>query len=152
MDEIDFGELSIRAMKKTDIEAVIEIDSKVSGQVRREYFEKKMTYYLGKGAEKSVFLVAEHKNEVVGYIMGTLYGGEFGIPGSTAFLESLGIDLLFQKKGIANMLMDEFEANLKTLGVRCIQTLVDWDHWGLVSFFSATGFSPSPTLNLEKKI
>lgn len=152
MLELDMNELRLRSMGESDLKVVIEIDTKVSGQERTTYYERKMSDHLKKGSGISISLVAEYKKEVIGFIMGSLSKGEFGIPETIAFLDSIGIDPLFQKKGVGNMLLDEFETNLKVLGVRRIQTLVDWDHWGLVSFFSATGFSPSPTLNLDKKI
>jgi ribosomal protein S18 acetylase RimI-like enzyme len=139
-------------MKEGDLDSIIRIDSKVSGQTREVYYKRKMTEYLNQESNISVSLVADHKDQTIGFIMGNLYTGEFGVPETIAFLDTIGIDPNYQKSGIGNMLLEKFQTHLKALGVNSIQTLVDWEDQSLVSFFSRTGFTPHPTLNLEKKI
>jgi hypothetical protein len=41
---------------------------------------------------------------------------------------------------------------LKKLGVRKINTLVDWNNSELIHFFSSNKFSPSKTINLERSL
>jgi len=152
MTKMDFRELKIRVMKDSDRNGIIEIDRKISGEVRDAYYARKMDEHLNRESNISVSLIADYKGKVIGFIMGNLYTGEFGIPETIAFLDTLGIDPEYQKKGIGNMLMEKFQMNLEMLGVKRIRTLVDWDDQGLVRFFSGRSFMPSLTINLEKRI
>lgn len=84
--------------------------------------------------------------------MGNIYTGEFGIPQTTASLDTIGIDPEYGKQGIGNLLFEEFVSNVRAAGVENIQTLVDWNDQQLLTFFNKCGFMPSRTLNLEKRI
>ena len=152
MMKMDFSEFQIRVMKESDLDAIIGIDRKVGGDARDAYYTRKMADYLNRESNITVSLVADYNGQVIGFIMGNLYTGEFGIPETIAFLDTIGIDPEYQKKGIGNMLMEKFQTNLKMLGVQQIRTLVEWDALELVKFFSMSGFSPAPILDLEKKL
>ena len=41
---------------------------------------------------------------------------------------------------------------MKAIGVTSIRTLVSWNDFDLVGFFSSMGFAPTPVLNLELKL
>ena len=84
--------------------------------------------------------------------MGEVKLGEFGIPESYAFIDSIGIHPEYQRKGIAALLMDEFMPLMRELKVSSVMTLVAWNAWDLIRFFSRVGFSPSNMLNLKLKI
>jgi hypothetical protein len=42
--------------------------------------------------------------------------------------------------------------HLRKVGVQKINTLVDWNDSKLIHFFSANQFSPSKTINLERRL
>jgi N-acetylglutamate synthase-like GNAT family acetyltransferase len=85
----------------------------------------------------------------VGFIMGDVYFGEFGIPETTATIDSLGVDPAMQNKGLASELLDQFMMNMKVGGVTKVYTLVNWDDFALEKFFSRHKFAPSKRINLE---
>ena len=98
-------------------------------------------------------LVAEKEDgTVVGFIMGELYMGEYGIFQEQATLDTIGVDPDYQHQGIGEQLIDEFMDHLRKLGVKKIYTLVDWNDSKLIHFFSANQFSPSQTINLERSL
>ena len=98
-------------------------------------------------------LVAEEEDgTVVGFVMGALYMGEYGILREEATLDTIGVDPSYQHRGIGNQLIDEFMDHLKSLGVQKINTLVDWNDSKLIHFFSANQFSPSKSINLERSL
>jgi ribosomal protein S18 acetylase RimI-like enzyme len=98
-------------------------------------------------------LVAEQEDgKVVGFVMGELYMGEYGIFQEEATLDTIGVDPGYQHQGIGVQLIDEYLDHLRKLGVRKVHTLVDLNDSKLIHFFSANQFSPSKTINLERSL
>ncbi len=145
-------EVKIRPLMQGDFEPVVTIDAKVFNRERREYYERKFDQALDRTDRLVTSLVAEVAGNVVGFVMSELFVGEFGIPETAARLDTIGVDPDYQGKRIGNQLLEEFVAHLKKAGVDKIHTLVDWNDWQLIRFFSANGFTPAKTLNLELDI
>jgi len=139
----------MRVMKPSDLDAIVRIDEQTSRQNRREYYERKLAVLLDKMHTINSSLVAESDGKVVGFIMGDIYFGEFGIPETSATIDTLGVDPAMQHHGIAGDLMDQFIMNMKVAGVNKIYTLVNWDDFALERFFSRHKFVPSKRINLE---
>ena len=98
-------------------------------------------------------LVAETEDgTVVGFVMGELFMGEFGIFREEGTLDTIGVDPDYRHQGIGRRLIDEFFDHLRELGVQKIHTLVDWNDSKLVQFFRANEFIPSKTINLERSL
>ena len=150
--KIDQEKFEIRVMKEGDLQAIIDIDAKVTGTSRGEYYERKVSLMLDKKGSIATSLVADNDGLVIGFIMGNIYTGEFGIPQTTASLDSIGIDPDYANQAIGSQLLEEFIRHVQAAGVKDIQTLVDWDNIQLMKFFNKSGFIPSKTLNLEKRI
>ena len=145
--------INIRLMKAEDFDAVVGIDEKVLKTSRPEYYEMKFEKLFKSSDYLPTSLVAEKKDgTVVGFVMGVLYMGEYGIFREEATLDTIGVDPSYQHRGIGNQLIDEFMDHLKRLGVQKINTLVDWNDSKLIHFFSANQFSPSKSINLERSL
>jgi len=142
--------VKIRFLENEDLEAIVEIDGKVLGENRRSYWERKLE--LIKNKVSQVSLVAEAEGKVIGFILGDVSGWEFGVPDTIGWIDTIGIDPAYQKKGIATALASELIKNLKALGVRSIYTLVSWNDWDLLQFFHAMGFTRGDMINIELKI
>lgn len=140
----------IRTLKKDDLDGIVGIDEKVLGENRRNYWERKLELMNNKFFQTS--LVAEVEGEVVGFIFGDVSGWEFGVPETVGWIDTIGIDPDYQKKGLATGLAHELIKNLKALGVKTIYTLVSWNDWDLLQFFHAMGFKRGDMINLELKI
>ena len=145
--------IKIRLMKTDDFDAVVRIDEKVLKASRPEYYEMKFEKLFKSKDYLPTSLVAEEEDgTVVGFVMGVLYMGEYGIFQEEATLDTIGVDPYYQHKGIGKQLINEFMDHLKTLGVQKINTLVDWNDSKLIHFFSANQFSPSKSINLERRL
>jgi predicted N-acetyltransferase YhbS len=145
--------IKIRLMKADDFNAAVAIDEKVFKASRPEYYELKFEKLFGSKDYLPASLVAEEEDgTVVGFIMGELYIGEYGISMEKATLDTIGVDPDYQHKGIGEKLINEFMDHLRKLGVQKINTLVDWNDSKLIHFFSANQFSPSKTINLERSL
>jgi predicted N-acetyltransferase YhbS len=139
----------MRVLKKSDLDAIVAIDEKASKQNRHEYYERKISSITDPGRSINSSIVAEVNGKVVGFIMGDVYFGEFGIPETSATIDSLGVDPAMQNKGLASDLLDQFMMNMKVAGVNKVYTLVNWDDFALEKFFSRHKFAPSKRINLE---
>jgi len=143
--------IKIRLMKADDFEAVVAIDDRLFRTSRREYHEMKFDKLFHSKDYLPVSLVAEEEDgTVVGFVMGELYMGEYGIFQEAATLDTIGVDPNYQKKGIGKQLINEYMDHLKRVGVKKITTLIDWNYSRMIHFFSANKFSPSKTINLER--
>ena len=134
-----------------DLDAIVEIDRKVLGRARTDYWENKIelsnTHYPLSG------LVAEMDGKVVGVILGEVSGWEFGIPDTIGWVSTIGVDPAYQHQGIAERLTQDFVKNVKSVGVNIFYTLVNWNDWDLLKFFRAMGFARGgEMINLELKI
>jgi predicted N-acetyltransferase YhbS len=152
MPRIDPDKLIIRVMGEEDVDAIVDIDARILGQRRPVYYERKCALALDDARQLVTSLIAEQDDEVIGFIMGNVYLGEFGIPETTASLDTIGIHPDYQGQGLAIKLMKEFVTNLKKAGVERIYTLVNWNDWDLLRFFEKSGFVPAKMLNLELQI
>jgi len=150
---MDKRTIKIRLMKADDFDAVVGIDEKISKASRPDYYQMKFERLVQSKDYLPTSLVAEDQGgKVVGFVMGELYIGEYGISQEKATLDTIGVDPDYQHKGIGKRLINEFIDHLMTLGVKKINTLVNWNDSKLIQFFSANQFTLSGTINLERNI
>lgn len=146
-------DVEIRVMRKSDVEPVAEIDYKVFGKRRPEYYDRRVAEFLDEDSGRLVTsLVAEVGGQVAGFIMGSVYLGEFGIPETMASIDTIGVDPDFQRQGIAGYLLEEFNTTVKKAGVDKVHTLVNWADTDLLGFFANVGFVAANTLNLKLEL
>jgi ribosomal protein S18 acetylase RimI-like enzyme len=119
------------------------------GQRREEYYRRLLKEILNSDYRIITSLVAEYDGKVVGFIAGTIFHGEFGIPESVAYITTIGVDRKFSGRGIGKELFNQFITNARAAGVEKIYTIVEWTNWNMLKFFSRAGFKPSTSLNLE---
>ncbi len=146
----EIKDVTIRTFKATDLHALVQIDGKLLGKSRPDYWHQKMEMLEHRPPIAS--LVAEMDGKVVGYITGDASGWEFGIPGTVGWFETIGVDPAYQHHGIASTLLQEMVANLKKVGVTTIYTLVNWRDWDLLKFLDKAGFGRGDMINLELKV
>ena len=142
--------VKIRTLNREDLDAIVKIDERVLGENRRNYWKRKLDLMNDKSSQIS--LVAEIEGKVVGFVLGDISGWEFGVPETIGWIDTIGVEPAYQKKGVATALARELVQNLKGLGVNTIYTLVSWNDWDLLQFFHAMGFSRGDLINLELKI
>jgi N-acetylglutamate synthase-like GNAT family acetyltransferase len=151
MKEDLWQKMNIRELKSEDLDAIVEIDYKVLGTRRPSYWQQKIEEMANKQLPKSQ--VAELDGKVVGFIMGAVSGWEFGMPNTVGWIETIGVNPDYQKKGIATYLFKAITEAFKKDGVENIYTLVTWEDWDLMCFFKAVGFTRGGNIiNLEYKI
>jgi len=140
----------IRAMVPSDLNRIVEIDIMVLGKPRPDYWEMKLGL-LEKGSQVSS-LVAELDGKVVGFIIGNESRWEYGIPENIGWIDTIGIDPDYQRRGIAKILFTEMTNNLKKAGIDSVITFVKRRDWVLLKFFDSMGFQKGDMVNLELDI
>ena len=145
--------ITTRLLEAEDFDAIVRIDEKVLNASRPDYYELKFDQYFKSRDYLPTSLVAEDEDgNMVGFIMGKLYMGEYGIFQEEASLDTIGVDPDYQNRGVGEKLMNELIDHLRELGVKKVNTLVGWSDTKLIHFFSANKFSPSKTIYLERSL
>jgi ribosomal protein S18 acetylase RimI-like enzyme len=80
----------VRSLEDTDLELITALDEKISGTYRPEVWETRVGYYLRRDPEASA--VAESDGNLVGFMLGEIRSGEFGLDEPTGWIEVMGVD------------------------------------------------------------
>jgi ribosomal protein S18 acetylase RimI-like enzyme len=138
----------VRHMQMEDLERIVQIDAQVMDVRRPDYYRTKMTRMLA-GENILASLVAEEGSQVVGFIMGEVFVGEFGLKERSATIDTVGVAPESQGFGVAALLLETFFSNMKKAEITKVYSIVDWDDWDLLGFFQKSGFLPARKLCLE---
>ena len=162
-EDLDRGELErkpgaletdavpVRTLRAEDLEALVRIDRKIVGRSRREYLARKLDTAL-RDSGVCISLAAECDGRIAGFMLGSLYYGEFGLPEPVAILDTLEVDADLRHRRVATALLRQLLLNLRALGIERVRTEVDWTQRDLLAFFAQSGFAPAPRLCLELRL
>jgi len=143
------GQLSVRAVVRADLDAVIDIDAAVTGLEKREYWQRVYRRYgIGARGERRWFLVAVMDGQVVGFLIGEVRDCEFGSP-PCGWVFVIDVDPRVRQAGIASQLLSTLNASLRRAGVRKLRTLLARDNTLILSFFRSQGMMAAPLIPLE---
>ena len=142
-------DINVRNMTVRDIDEVLRIDEKITGKPHAAYYETKAASYISRGPDYC--LVAEHRDRVVGFVLGDVRGWEFAAELS-GWLEVIGVDPEYHGRGVSRALMNELSARFKRAGVRIVNTMVNWNDGDLIDYFYAQGFERGEYVNLVKNL
>jgi ribosomal protein S18 acetylase RimI-like enzyme len=134
-------QVRIRPLDEMDISAIVGIDEKIGGAYRPEVWERRIGYYLRRDPETSV--VAEVDGRVVGFMLGEVRSGEFGLEEPTGWIEVLGVDPEHRGRALGRQMAEALLQHFRERGAHSVRTLVDEQSEELRSFFSSVGFEPS---------
>lgn len=145
------SKIVVRTLKPSDLEDIIRIDAHNFGAQRRDYYRLKLELAM---ADTSVrmSLGAELDGMLVGFLFGSVFYGDYGMPEPLATLDTLGVDTDFARRGVATALWDQFVSNVKALRIDRVRTQVPWSNWQLMTFFQKTGFSPGSHICIDRSL
>ncbi len=138
----------VRAMTEKDLESVVAIDAAATGRRRPRFFEL-MLQRAVKLAGMQVSLVAELDGKVAGFLIASLYYGEFGVMEPSASLDTVGVHPSSRGRHVGKALMRQLRMNLGALQIATLRTEISWDETDLAAFFKKEGFHPSGRICLE---
>ena len=140
----------IRPLTELDIEGITRIDERITKQYRPEVWEQRVSYYIRRDAESSQ--VAELSGKVVGFMMGEVRGGEFGLEELTGWIEFFGVDPDVRGRDLGRKLIDALLAHFRTQGAHIARTMVAASDHDVAGFLKAMQFTPAPLTALEKRL
>jgi GNAT superfamily N-acetyltransferase len=141
----------VRTMRDDDLDVVVRIDAAHSGRRRPEYFAAIFERDM-RGSAWQVSLVAEGEGRVIGFVIASLYYGEFGIVEPSASIDAIGVDRETTRHRVGHALMQQLVSNLTALRVLRLRTEVSWSDFDLLAFLENEGFAPAPRLCLERRL
>jgi len=143
--------IKLRPITELDIEAVTEIDEKITGKYKPDDWERRFGYYLRRDPELS--LIAEEDGRVVGFMLGEVRAGEFGLEEPAGWIEVMGVDPECQGRSVGRELLGGMLANFRTRKATAVRTLVNEQSQAqLLAFFEKSDFQPTPLKTLEHKL
>ena len=142
--------LNIRNCEASDLDAVIKLDTRITGLEKRDYWVDMFARY-GKHKDR-YFLIAEAENGVLnGFIIGEVRAWEFGSPPS-GWVFALGVDPDARLRKVGSTLFDAICRCLKQSGVDTVRTMLARDDELNMAFFRSQGMMGGPFLQLEMSL
>jgi len=141
----------VRPLEPPDVDAIVAIDEKLSGQTRKDYWRRRLEIASLRPPWMSI--VAETDGRLVGFLFGWIGESEFGIPESTGWVDLIGVDPAYRGRGVARALLDRFVQSgreLRALGR--VATLIDLGQVDIREFFLRQGFQPGRMVQLERAV
>ena len=133
--------IEVRGLDTADIGDIVAIDEKITQQYRPETWDVRCAYYLRRDPDAALVAVADGK--VLGFMLGEVRSGEFGLEEPTGWIEVLGVDPDHQGKAIGRTLADAMLSYFKSRDAKTVRTLVDGDMADIAGFFGSLGFEPA---------
>ena len=132
----------IRPLDELDIGGIVKIDERITGIYRPDVWERRVGYYLRRDPDASQ--VAEVDGKVVGFMLGEIRSGEFGLEEPSGWIERFGIDPDYRGRDLGRQLYEAIRKTFLDRGATAVRTLVDERDAGVAGFLKALGFEPSP--------
>ena len=140
----------IRPLDELDIGAIVKIDERITGIYRPEVWERRVGYYLRRDPDASQ--VAEVGGRVVGFLLGDLRAGEFGIEEPSGWIERFGIDPDHRGRDLGKQMFEAICAHFRAQGAASVRTLVDRGDPAIGGFLKALGFHTGSLEALEMRL
>ena len=144
-------DVAVRSLDAADLAALVRIDKHITGRDRTAYYRRKVDEALQESGIR-LSLVAEDDGIVVGFIMARVDYGEFGQTATTAVIDTIGVNPSFHGRSIGAALVSQLLANLASLRVETVRTMVYWDNFGLLRFLQRSGFRPAQRLTFSRPL
>lgn len=142
--------MRIRPVTELDIEAICKIDERITGKYRPDAWEDRVIYYIRRDPDSSQ--VAELDGKVIGFMLGEVRGGEFGLEEPTGWVEFFGVDPQAREKGIGRSLIEALLSGFKRKGAHVARTMVRGEDKEIDAFIRRMGFAPARVTALEKRL
>src|ERR1035437_3623798 len=149
--ELVAAALEIRPVRRTDLDAVIAIDTMVTGIEKRPYWNSLYQRYADAVATGQHFLVAVKANETIGFAIGEVRDWEFGAP-PCGWVFAIDVHPQARLAGAGTQLLNAICDNFRQAGVSKVRTILARDNTLILSFFRSQGMMIGPFIPLELEL
>lgn len=141
--------LDVRSVEMSDLDALVRIDEKLSGQTRKEYWRQRLE--MASLRPPWMSLVAETDGRVVGFLFGWVGESEFGVAQPTGWVDLIGVDPPYRGRRVAHALLERFTITGRELrAIGTVATLIDLGQADVREFFTREGFHHGPMIHMER--
>jgi len=141
----------VRAVESSDLDAIVRIDEKLSGQTRKEYWRQRLEIAALRPPWMS--LVAETDGRLVGFLFGWVSETEFGMTRPTGWVDLIGVDPPYRGRGVGHALTERFVQSGRELrAIEKVATLIDLGQADVREFFVRLGFHHGPLIQMEREV
>lgn len=140
----------VRTLRADDLDDVVRIDRRITGQDRHAYLAPLADEALGDAGVR-VSLVARRDGATVGFVMAKTDFGDFGRTEPVAVVDTIGVDPGWAHAGIGHALLSQLMLNLRALRVERVETVVARQDFALLGFLYSLGFAPSQRLSFVRE-
>jgi ribosomal protein S18 acetylase RimI-like enzyme len=140
--------VTVRPVRRADLDEVIAIDATVTGIEKRKYWASVFKRYGSGQHSEQQFLVAVAGGRVVGFVIGEVRDWEFGSP-PCGWVFAIDVDPTARLGGVGTRLLQAISAQFRRAGVRKLRTMLAIDNTLILSFFRSQGMMAGPLISLE---
>lgn len=140
--------LTVRALTRGDLPAVMAIDAAIEGRPRREYIKRRLAAALREPALHAQFAAAD-ADGLAGYILARVLEGEFGRGAPGLRLEMVGMRSDARRHGGGTELFRALSDWARKHGIRDLHTAATWRDAGMLHWLDAMGFAIGPGYILQ---
>ncbi|MBI3367002.1 MAG: GNAT family N-acetyltransferase [Burkholderiales bacterium] len=144
--------LTVRALARDDLNAVVAIDAALQGRSRRAYIERRLAAALREPVLHAQFAACGDDGVVLGYLLARVLEGEFGRPEPGLRLELVGVRADVRGHGIGTRLFEALLSWAGRHGMRDLRTVVDWRDTSMLRWLAALGFELAPDQILARAV
>jgi ribosomal protein S18 acetylase RimI-like enzyme len=144
-------DLTIRSLTAQDLDDVVALDRRITGMMRRDYFEKRLAAALRHPRRHQQLAVASPSG-LIGFMLARIALGEYGRAARAAVLEAVGVDPKAHGTGVGRRMMSALDERLRARDVQLLVTQVDWRNHAMLKFLAGAGFTLAPRLIAMREV
>jgi len=148
--------ISIRRVTGEDLEQVVSLDARVTGNAKPDYWRDIFERYATRRLDQRFFLVAEAGDDtaefpLLGYVVGEVRGWEFGSE-PCGWIFAFSVEPETRQQGIGELLFKAMSDAFKSAGIGTMRTMVARQNQLHMAFFRSEGMVAGPYIQLEMEI
>jgi GNAT superfamily N-acetyltransferase len=141
-------QLKVRRLARTDLDAVVALDTALAGRTRRAYFERRLAIAL-RQPELHLQFAAEEDGTLSGHALARVLEGEFGSDRPALRLEVISVAPAAQGRGVGRALHAALEQEAARRSILEFRTLTAWRDHAMLRFLDRLGYALAPSRVLE---
>ena len=145
--------LRIRRATAEDLAQVVDLDARITGQSKPDYWQDVYERYGSRRLDERFFLLADHGDtlsaaRILGLIVGEVRGWEFGSE-PCGWIFAVSVDPEHRERRIGEALFKEMCNDFRQAGMTKVRTMVQRHQPLNMSFFRGEGMVAGPYVQLE---
>ena len=145
--------LRIRKATSDQLPHAIELDARITGQPKPEYWQDIFERYGSRHVDERFFLIAEptqqnSQRQILGLIVGEVRGWEFGSE-PCGWVFAVSVDPDHRQQGIGEALFQALCKEFRKIGITTVRTMVRRQDPLHMSFFRSEGMMAGPYIQME---